>query len=431
LNHPILIIAYYWPPAGGPGVQRWLKFVTYLLEAGRQVHIIIPENAHYPVTDSSLESEIPDGLSVIKVPILEPSRWSSKLSRKRTQSLQKGIISKKASKLEQVLLWLRGNLFIPDARVGWKKKVVKAASHFLKGNPQTTLITTGPPHSVHLSGLELAKRHSSIKWIADFRDPWTTIGYHKDLKLTKNAAQKHLNLEYQVLNCADKIIVTSNFTKSEFQQKTDQEVVVITNGFDSEIPVDLSQPAGDFTISHVGTLLSDRDPKLLWKVLAQLVDENPAFKKSFKLQLAGNVSDDVVASITAAGLSSHLELLGYVDHEQALQLMRTAQSLLLIEIDSADTRAIIPGKLFEYLASCRPITAIGPPQADVQQMITDHHAGSYFEYDQEAALKEHLINLFQRFAQGQNSGNTDHSFLKYHRKETTQHLISEIDALWE
>lgn len=431
MGRSILIICYYWPPAGGPGVQRWLKFATYLNKQGRDVHVIVPENADYPVTDASLLQEVPEGLNLIKVPIKEPSRWASKLSRKRTKSLQKGILSKRSSRVEQLLLWLRGNFFIPDARIGWKQAVVKQAEVFLSQYPQTTVITSGPPHSIHLSGMELSRRFDSIHWIADFRDPWTTIGYHKDLKLSKQAAKKHEQLEQEVLETADAILVTSKATQSEFKRKTSKRVVLITNGFDIEISQDLSQPAGDFTVSHVGTLLSDRNPLALWKALYRLTQENSRFSEVFKLQLAGNVSDDVVQSIREAGLERYLQLMGYLDHDEAVQLMQQSQSLLLIEIDSVETQAIIPGKLFEYLASRRPITAIGPPKADVKDMILEHEAGSYFGYLQEDLLFNHFKRLFERYTAGENTANTKESFLKYHRKETTQSLMNEIDRLWE
>jgi glycosyltransferase involved in cell wall biosynthesis len=411
-------------------VQRWLKFATYLKAKGFDIHVLVPENPDYPVLDPSLIREIPEGVNVIKVPIMEPSRWASTFSRKRTKSLQKGIISKKPSKIERVLIWLRGNFFIPDARIGWKSSVVKRAADFLTEYPTTTLITSGPPHSIHLAGLELAQQFPTIKWMADFRDPWTTIGYHKDLKLGNPAIQKHIQLEHQVLNNADKIIVTSHATKLEFDQKTDKDVILITNGFDINVPDNFNQPKGKFTISHIGTLLSERNPKVLWDVVGELTQENQSFKEQLQLRLAGNVSDDVVRSIEDAGLNTHLELLGYVNHHQAVQFMQSSQCVLLIEINSCETQAIIPGKIFEYLASRRPIIAIGPQESDVKSIILENRAGSYFSYDQKEPLKAQLQHLFDRYQQGENYGNDHLGFLKYHRRETTQLLIHEIDKLW-
>ena len=298
MKKPVLIISYYWPPAGGPGVQRWLKFAKYLPENGYDVTVVIPENAHYPVRDESLVKEIPENISVIKVGINEPSRLSGKLSRKRTKNLQRGIINKKANLLERTLIWIRGNLFIPDARVGWKRHVLKAVEPYFAAHKNATLITTGPPHSIHLIGMELKYLVPSIKWLADFRDPWTTIGYHKDLKLSERAQKKHLQLEQQVLDQADMLLVTSPHTGKEFKSKTATPIQLITNGYDLQPNTTQNQPKGKFILAHVGTLLADRNPLLLWESLKELCDEIPSFKEDLSVQLAGNLSDDILLSIS-------------------------------------------------------------------------------------------------------------------------------------
>ena len=427
----LLIICYYWPPAGGPGVQRWLKFTSYLLELGYKIDLIVPDNPDYPVLDHSLTAEIPKDLNIIKVPIFEPSRLAGSLSRKRTKTLQKGILSKESSPIERFFIWLRGNLFVPDARIGWKKRVVENAQQYIDANPHATVITTGPPHSVHLSGLELRNRNSRIKWLADFRDPWTTIGYHKDLKLGRRAKNKHLALETEVLKTADAVVVTSPHTQKEFQEKTSQPVKLITNGFDLSPNSNVEQPSGDFTLSHVGTLLSERNPEVLWNVLSDLCKENQEFANDFTLNLAGNVSDEVLKSIKGFGLQTHLNNLGYLNHNQATDLMYNSQCLLLIEIDSAETKAIIPGKLFEYLASRRPIIALGPKEADIKTLIQENDAGVFHEYNEEVALKKTILKFYDHYKQGNNASNPSDHFLKYHRRQTTQSLAEEIERLWE
>ncbi len=426
----LLIISYYWPPAGGPGVQRWLKFTTYLQQIGYDISVIIPENPDYPVLDQSLLSEVPKGLNVIKVPIFEPSRLLNSLSRKRTKNLQRGIIKKKLSLIERWIVWARGNLFIPDARVGWKRPVVKVAVEFIFRNPETTVITTGPPHSVHLSGLELNKKFPHIKWLADFRDPWTTIGYHHKLRLGKSALRKHENLEHTVLNEADRVVVTSPHTKLEFKQKTTKPVAVITNGYDIQPNKNIQQPIGKFKLSHVGTLLSDRNPQVLWAVLNELCDENMEFCDDLELHLAGNVSEEIINSIERQLPSGILKRHGYLSHDKAVQLMFESQILLLIEIDSEITKAIIPGKLFEYLASRRPIVALGPAGADIEQIIESNHAGSYFRYQDHAEIKAELLRVYNLYKSGNNNGNLNDSFLDYHRSKTTQQLACEIEKLW-
>ncbi|ARN77047.1 glycosyl transferase family 1 [Nonlabens spongiae] len=427
----LLIISYYWPPAGGPGVQRWLKFTTYLQQMGYDLNLIIPENPDYPVLDESLLSEIPRGLNIIEVPIFEPSRLLSSLSRKRTKNLQRGIIKKKQSLVERWVIWARGNLFVPDARVGWKHRVVKVAAEFIAKNPESTVITTGPPHSVHLNGLDLKRKFSQIKWLADFRDPWTTIGYHHKLRLGKSARQKHENLEQKVLNQADRVVVTSPHTQQEFEQKTTKPVAVVTNGYDIQPNENIQQPSGKFKLSHVGTLLSDRNPQVLWAVLSELCDENSSFCNDLELHLAGNVSEEILRSIESHLPSKVLKRHGYLNHEDAIELMYESQILLLIEINSEITKAIIPGKIFEYLASRRPIVALGPAGADIEQIIEYNHAGSYFSYQDHTELKAELFRLYNLYKSGNNSGNSIDFFREYHRSQTTQQLAAEIEKMWE
>ncbi len=205
-----LIITYYWPPAGGPGVQRWLKFVKYLPDFNIEPIVFIPENPSYPLLDESLNTEVSRDVIIIKQPIKEPYKLAGLFSKKSSKTISKGIISeeKKQSFIEKVLLYVRGNYFIPDARKSWVKPSVEFLSEYIQKKQINTIITTGPPHSLHLIGLQLKER-LGVKWVADFRDPWTTIGYHKQLRLTKSSKAKHKALEKQVLTTADQIIVTS------------------------------------------------------------------------------------------------------------------------------------------------------------------------------------------------------------------------------
>ncbi|GGW62379.1 glycosyl transferase family 4 [Winogradskyella epiphytica] len=424
----VLIITYYWPPAGGPGVQRWLKFVKYLPEFGIEPIVYCPENPNYPIIDESLVDEIPKNISILKQPISEPyglANWFSKGSAKKISS---GVIpkAKKQSLIEKAMLYVRGNYFIPDARKNWIQPSVKFLAEYIKEHQIETIITTGPPHSLHLIGLQL-KARIGVKWLADFRDPWTTIGYHKELKLTSASRAKHLELEQSVFNTADEIIVTSNYTKNEFQVKTKQPITVITNGYDSH-SVRVEGKDDLFTLSHIGSLLSERNPVVLWKTLSELIKENDEFSKVFQLQLVGVVSDDVVESIHQNGLKQHLSIVGYVSHDEAIKFQMKSQILLLIEIDSAETKAIIPGKIFEYMISETPILALGPKDSDVEHIIKSTNTGSYFNYHQKAELKSQILGYFEAF---QNHNLKVHAIglQPYSRRALTQKLAELIQSL--
>jgi hypothetical protein len=303
----VLIITYYWPPAGGPGVQRWLKFVKYLPEFGIEPIVYCPENPNYPIVDESLVNEIPKDITILKQPIKEPYQIAGFLSKKSSKKISSGVIpkAKRQSLIERLMLYVRGNFFIPDARKHWINPSVEFLSNYIKKHKIETIITTGPPHSLHVIGLQL-KQKLNIKWIADFRDPWTTIGYHKALKLSKTSKKKHIQLETEVLNTADAIVVTSNHTKNEFTTKTNQSISVITNGYDNH-SVRVEGKDDKFTLSHIGSLLSERNPKVLWEVLSELISENDAFSNAFQLNLIGVVSDDVLESIHNSGLKKFFE----------------------------------------------------------------------------------------------------------------------------
>jgi hypothetical protein len=395
----VLIITYYWPPAGGPGVQRWLKFVKYLPDFDIQPIVYIPENPTYPIVDVGLLKEVPAEAIILKNKIIEPYQLASLFSKKSTKGISSGIIpsQKKQSFLQKALLWIRGNIFIPDARVLWVKPSVKYLQKYIQENNIDTIITSGPPHSLHLIGLKL-KKEVNVRWFADFRDPWTTIGYHSALKLSAYAEKKHKELEKKVLNTADTIIVTSKTTKAEFQSITSKPIAVITNGYDVENVGKLFLDE-KFTMAHIGSFLSDRNPIILWESLKELIIENELFAESFQLKLIGKVSQEILDSIAAFHLLSHCINLGYVSHEEAIQHQRTSQVLLLVEIDSSATKSIIPGKVFEYLVSERPIIAIGPKDSDFAEIITSTNTGAFFTYDEKERLKSEIFAYFELYLQ--------------------------------
>ncbi|QBA64280.1 glycosyltransferase family 4 protein [Muriicola soli] len=420
----VLIVTYYWPPAGGPGVQRWLNFVKYLPDSEIQPVLYIPENPHYPILDHSLKEEVPDQLTIYRQPIWEPYQIASIFSKKKTKKISSGIVpSNNPSFLDKVFLWVRGNLFIPDARKYWIGPSVRVLTEILESEEIETVITTGPPHSLHLIGKRLKER-TNIKWIADFRDPWTSIGYHKALRLTRQSQKKHKELEQEVLHSADQILVTSNTTKQEFEAITHKPVITITNGYDQAAEGKII-PDTHFTISHIGSLLSERNPYVLWKVLADLVSEEDEFAMDLRIKFTGVVSDEIVNDIQGFGLGSNLEVTGYLPHKEAVLSQRKSQILLLVEIDSEETRGIIPGKLFEYMAAQRPILAIGPKSWEAGSMVRESACGEVFTYNMEAELKTSLLKWYKAY-KGNSLKLTSENMEQYSRKALTKKLAAYI-----
>jgi len=422
----LLIITYYFPPAGGPGVQRWLKFVKYLPEFGVQPIVYIPENPTYPIIDEGLRSQISDKVIIIKNKIWEPYQLASVFSKKKTKKISSGIFphKKKQTFLDKTFLWIRGNLFIPDARVFWIKPSVSYLEKYIQENDIDIIVTSGPPHSLHLIGLEL-KQKLNVKWFADFRDPWTTIGYHKALRLSGYAAKKHKELEQKVLNAADKVIVTSKTTKTEFQAITNKPITVITNGYDVE-NVEKQTLDSKFTLAHIGSFLSDRNPNFLWECLVELLTEIPNFKSHLEIKLIGAVSQEVLDSIEDFKLKGYLNLLGYVSHHEAISHQKKSQVLLLIEINSEDTKSIIPGKLFEYMVSNRPIIAIGPQGSDFADIIKETNTGVFFDYTEKEKLKSVILDFYNQFLEGKLQANGV-GLQQYSRKNLTKQLVQLIN----
>ena len=418
----LLIITYYWPPAGGPGVQRWLKFVKYLPDFGVQPIVYVPENPTYPIVDENLVNEVSDKAIILKHKIFEPYQLASFFSKNKTKKISSGIIpnQKRQSFLDKMFLWIRGNLFIPDARIFWVKPSVAFLEKYILENDIDTIVTSGPPHSLHLIGLRL-KHTLNVKWFADFRDPWTTIGYHKSLRLSNDAAKKHKKLEHQVLNTADTIIVTSNTTKTEFQAITNKPIEVITNGYDTE---NIANHVLDtrFSLAHIGSFLSERNPNILWECLVELITEIPDFESHLEMKLIGAVSPEVLETIAQFELKPYLKTLGYVSHSEAIAQQRKSQVLLLIEINSQDTKSIIPGKLFEYMVSGRPIIAIGPQGSDFAEIIYNTNTGVFFDYSEKMKLKSVLLGFYNQFLEGKLHSNAL-GLQQYSRKSLTEKLV--------
>lgn len=416
----ILIISYYWPPAGGPGVQRWLKFVKYLPDFGWVPTVFVPENPSYPIVDESLQKEVSADLRVIRTKIWEPYQIAE-LFGKDNKKFKAGQfdVGKNQNWKSKLSIWVRGNFFIPDARVFWVKPSVKYLKNYLQNNHFDALVTTGPPHSVHLIGLELKKIFPKLKWVADFRDPWTDISYYKHLKLTKKSDRKHHQLEQQVFENADITLATSYADAENFRQKG-ANVFCITNGFDGATE-SIEAPSEKFTLSYIGVLEQLRNPVILWQVLNELLAENSGFSNDFKLKFVGRVDDKILLDIGNSALGNHVEYPGYLPHAEANEAMQSAQLLLITNFPEAQSKGIIPGKIFEYLASGNQILSFGPAESDVQKILAETQAGMHFTYTDAGPLKDFILTQYLHWKSGEPK-KTGGNIERFSRKNLTAEL---------
>lgn len=425
-NNKILIVTYYWPLAGGPGVQRWLKFAKYLPEFGIEPIIYTPENPSYPLIDKTLSAEISPDLKVVRTKIWEPYQIAEKLNPK-TKDYKAGNFEKsdKQSFLTRLSVFVRGNFFIPDARKFWVKPSVKFLKNYLQENQIETIITTGPPHSMHLIGLKLKKINPNLKWIADFRDPWTQISYHKELKLTDKSNKKHSELEKLVLKSADCVIATSFSDGENFRNSGANRVEVITNGFEESDFRIGKFISNKFKITYSGGLELARNPLVVWQALKDLIEENQEFKLDFELEFYGNLSQDVENSILENGLENHLIKKGYVSHKDAIQGIKNADLLLLTNFPDEKSKGIIPGKLFEYMATGNPVLAIGPKDGDVAKILKETQSGSYFLHTQKEDVKSFILEVFKKW-KTEDIQLPSPAIDQYSRKNLTQKLVQLI-----
>lgn len=463
----VLIITYYWPPTAGSGVQRWLKMSKYLPEYGWQPVIYTPSNPEAGMTDDSLLKDIGPETEIIKRPILEPyaifnaltgSRKGKPQSRTapgsgtanggKTASASSGAVNPinavgHKSPLMRLSLWLRANVFVPDPRCFWIRPSVRFLKKYLREHPVDAIVSTGPPHSMHLIARAL-HRSTGIPWTADFRDPWTRIFYFKHLPLTRRSRKRYAAMELSVLHEADRVVaVTDNMIRDfigELEVSTDHpgagrsnpqtgktagtgnaaatrtmngndekaldrpstvptgKFHVIENGYDEAdftgiTPAEL--PEG-FNLVHTGLFSAEGNPRKLWKVLAELCRDLPGFGRDLHLTFAGKTDPEILAAVQEAGLADRITDRGYVPHHEANRLQKAADLLLLPLREEPEAAGILTGKYFEYLAAGRPIAAFGPHDSVLERSLDATRTGRIFDWDEEAPLKEYLTALYTR-----------------------------------
>lgn len=417
----VLIITYYWPPSGGSGVQRWLKMSKYLPEYGWQPVIYTPEEGEYPILDASLEKDVAPEAEIIRRPIVEPYTLYKKfLGIKKSESVKVGFIKENRKKLgwkENFSRWIRGNCFIPDARCWWVKPSVNYLKSYLKVHPVDAIVSTGPPHSMHLIAMKL-KEATGIHWIADFRDPWTEIDYYGDLRLTRWADRKHRRLEYEVLTKADKVVTIGWDCAKSLGRLGNRNVCVIPNGFDWEVDAKpkeilLSQ---EFTLTHLGIVTPSRNAPQLWAALKELKEEDETFGKKLKISLVGQIDQSVLENLYAVGLKENTEIVPYIPHEQIQQAQGASQVLLLLVNNTPNAKGILTGKIFEYLASGRPILCIGPEDGDAAHILSETKAGVTVSFEDKEKMKEVVKVLYHKYLEKALPFNNSKEIEKYSRK---------------
>ena len=438
----VLIITYYWPPTGGSGVQRWVKFAKYLPEEGWQPVIYTPENPEQLAVDTSLESEIPAEAEVIKTHITEPYELYKKFLKKSGHSQEavevNPVNAQNKSILQKAAMWVRGNLFRPDPRCLWIGPSVRFLKKYLSEHPVDLIVSTGPPQSMHLIGRRLAKE-TGLPWIADFRDPWTKIFYFKHLSMTKATESWHHRMEKRVLDDATTVVAVSPLVQQEFQSMTRTPVELITNGFDECDFVSDNEgedrsglaaggPDKDFVITHTGLFAADGNPVTLWEALAEMCGQDEDFKKRLKIKLIGKTDVQVTDAIKAAGLEENLMNMGYLPHARAVEEQKAASLLILPLRKEPEYKAVLPGKLFEYLASWRPVLGIGQTDGAMSIILNQTKTGVVLDWNDKTSISRFLKLCWKNHLSG-NLTVDDADISRFTRRDLTRRMAQLFDRV--
>ncbi len=395
----VLIITYYWPPSGGVGVHRCLKFAKYLRHYGWEPIIYTAKNANYPYFDETNFKDIPEGITILKHKIIEPFSAFKLLSgRKKDDSSNPVYVrDKKQSIIDKLAIWIRGNFFIPDARSLWINPSIKFLSKYINENHIDAILSDGPPHTNTAIACKLSKKYN-IPWLADFQDPWTQVDYYKLLKLTKYADKKHKKMEQEAFKTASKITIASPTWKNDIEKIGAKNVDVIYWGFDEDDFKNRKiEQSNKFIISHSGQLGFDRMPDIFLKVLHDLKNEIKDFNNNLQINLAGNVDYSVIDCIKSNNLIENTTLFGNINRQKALDLTINSNVLLLPLNKAENAMGRIPGKLFECIASRKQILCLGPNNSDVYKIIEPLNCGKSFEYNDYIGIKNYISKQYAEY----------------------------------
>ena len=421
-----MIITYYWPPSGGPGVQRVLKFAKYLPQFGWDPVILTVKDGEYPALDDALEKEVDKQLEVYRISSLEFFDLFRKLTgRKKNEKIETYELIKNKQKLSwknRLAQWVRNNLMIPDARVGWYWWGFREATKIVKDTQPDLIFSSSPPHSLQLLAGKLAKK-CDVKWVADFRDPWTKSFYDKGIKRWKIAESINLSLEKRAVQNADCVTSVSTGVLELLGSHEAKDSRVISNGYDEDDFLCKKSPGNTFKIVYTGHISSVQNPRLFFEAISKLED---TVQQELSIDFYGSVDPDVISAARENGIEGMMNFHDYIPHEKATIVMTNADVLLLL-IPRVNAKGILTGKLFEYLATKNFILGFGDPQGAAAKVIKKCGAGVMIDYDSDPTS---IINTqWQLWKKGEKKQVVDNEIEKYSRKNITRELANLFNEL--
>jgi len=430
----VLIISYYWPPSGGISVLRSLKIAKHLQEFGWEPVIFTPKNADYSTIDENNFKDIPEGIEILKIPTIEPFKVFKFLTGLKKESNLNNVLSahdKKMGMMYKFSVWVRSNFFIPDARAMWIKPSVKFLTQYVKENKIDAIFTDGPPHT-NTRIATLLKQKTGTPWLSDYQDPWSQVDYFQELILTDWGRKRHLKQEQEAFAAADKTTIVSPTWKKDLENIGAHNVDVIYWGYDPEDYTNIKinqEVSNKFSIVHAGVMGFDRNPKMFFKAIQELTKEVDGFKNDFRLILLGQVDHSVKESINEFEIQDIVKYTGNLIRKEALNQIFSAKILLLLLNQQPNAMGRVPGKLFEYLASRRPILNLGPNNSDVHKLLVKANAGTNFEYQNLGEIKTYLKEQYLLFKSGQLSANVESDIQEFTHRNLTNKIANYLEEI--
>jgi hypothetical protein len=411
MPNKIGILTYYWPPSGGSGVQRWLRFSNELVKLGYNVHIFTFKNPKYPIVDNELLKKVDNKVKVNFISGFElPNFLTNKNSNSSESYKNSGIKS-----------FMRELFFFPDSRKYLISPSVKYIKKYIEKTPLNCLITSGPPHSMHLVGLKL-KKTTNLKWIADFRDPWSNFVQNKFLNKLKSTKIKHENKENLVLKFSDAVLTTSESLNKEFKVKN-HNTFYTPSGFENFIK---PKAYNKFRILYAGSMKEFQNPINLWIALKELIESDISFKNLVEIVLIGNIDKNIIET-KEFRLLQNTKIVSYLSKNNLDKEISISELLLVCSVNVEGSNDIIPGKFYHYLSSGKKMLGISNKGTDLEKIIKETKSGMSFSYDNHADLKNYIYKCFSDYKDGKvNNQKTYDKFLSSNIAKNISKIISKL-----
>lgn len=430
----VLLVCYYFPPMGMGGAQRSTKFVKYLPRFNWEPIVITVKDVHYYAQDLSLLEEIKDR-NIIRTESIDPLRLFARCQKLDSRSRETIRSSPRNWKMKW-LNWLNhlisGWLLVPDSKILWLPYAVRKSISLIAGQKINIVYTTSPPHSAHIAGMVI-KWITGIKWVADFRDDWT--GGESQSSPTSVHTFINRVVEKFVLKLADRVIAMCDHLTNNLKRKgscllTDKKFFTIMNGYDRDDFSGLENLPlyPQFTITHCGSVSRVSDPGPFLTAIKLLFQKYPDLRHQIRIQFLGtDIFGRLDKLLIDPGLKECVFPIQYLPHREAVkEIMRS--HVLLLTIIKKTGEEIITGKVFEYLASGKPILLISSEGA-VARILTSLRRGVVIPPDDIQGIQSAILNYFQQYTSDSLTYSKPLTVPQFDRENLTGHLADVFNEL--